>query len=218
MIALAPSLLAVGGARTGIAPANLLEVLDVNGNTYFWGSRQLAVIAVMTGVQQTFLPWLLSVPSFTFHRSLVTDSGIFKVQNLSGNTLARDFETKIRASALEGAEFVYRCWQPDAEAAWIEVHGTLTIDDTSPDEADLKGMQMLQPAQDDTPVREFCETCQNDWATAQCGSTQPTECNYSFQSCQVVERIAVVLNDYEKNWGEATANTPIKVINRDRRY
>ncbi len=32
----------------------------------------------------------------------------------------------LRAS-LEGAFVVYRLWQADAEASWIEVHGSLTV-------------------------------------------------------------------------------------------
>ena len=39
MIPYPPSLKAIGGARTGIAPVNLLDVQDVNGNCYFWSDR-----------------------------------------------------------------------------------------------------------------------------------------------------------------------------------
>lgn len=37
-----------------------------------------------------------------------TDTGSFIVQNVSGDTLARDFERIARRSAIEGALFVYR--------------------------------------------------------------------------------------------------------------
>lgn len=85
------------------------------------------------------------------------------------------------------------------------------------DTAEIKGVQLLNPAQDDTPLEIYCETCQLNWGLARCGSTQPNECLYSYQSCQVVERIMVTMNDYEKNYGETTANTPLTVINRSRR-
>lgn len=218
MITFPAPLKAVGGSRTGIAPANLLEVQDVAGNNYFWTDRTIKAPSIITSADASFVPWLLSVPSFSFHRSLATDTGAFVVQNISGNTLARDLELKLRASTLEGAMFVYRLWQPDAEAPWIEVHGTLTVDDLGVDSAQFKGAQLLNPAQDDTPLENYCETCQINWGGARCGSTQSAECSYSYQSCQVVERIMVVLNDYEKNWGESTANTPLTVINRSRRY
>lgn len=218
MITFSDTMLAVGGAHTGIAPANLLDVQDINGNNYFWADRKLVAPSIISGADETYLPWLLSVPSFTFHRSLATDMGNFVVQNLSGNTLARDFETKLRASAIEGAFFVYRCWQADAESSWIVVHGTLTVEDIGDSSVTLKGVQLLNPAQDDTPLESYCETCQLTYGGKRCGATGSKECSYSYQSCQVVERIMVALNDYEKNYGESTANTATTVTNRSRRF
>lgn len=165
-----------------------------------------------------YLPWLLEVPSFTFHRSLVTDMGSFVIQNLSGDTLSRDMEKLLRASALEGAFFVYRCWQPDAEAAWLEVHGVLSVEDVGVDTVTFKAAQLINPSQLDTPLEEYCETCQIQWAGRRCGSTQSTECSYSFPTCQVIERPMIVMNDYEKNFGETVANIVTdRVINRLRR-
>ncbi len=164
-----------------------------------------------------YKPWLLGVPEITYNRSLQTDIGSFQIQNLSGTSLSRDTSAILRKSALEGALFVYRCWQPDAQAAWIEVHGTLTVEDVPPDILRLKGVQAINPAQDDTPLEQYSETCQWNWGLARCGSTQATECLYSYQSCQVLERIAVVMNNYEKNYGETVANTPLVVINRARK-
>lgn len=168
-----------------------------------------------TGLWQ-YAPWLLSVPSFTFNRSLQTDTGAFVVQNISGDSLSRDFERLARISALEGALFVYRLWQPDAEAAWIEIHGTLTVKPVGVDTAQLQGAQLLNPSQDDTPLEIYCETCQVQWGGRRCGSTETTECLYSFETCQVIERPMMVLNDFEKNYGEAAANTAFNIINRRR--
>ncbi|MHB1794611.1 MAG: hypothetical protein ACYCPO_06555 [Acidobacteriaceae bacterium] len=162
-------------------------------------------------------PWLLSVPSFAFHRSLQTDIGSFVVQNVSGDTLSRDVERLLRASAMEGAFFVYRLWQPGAQAAWIEVHGTLSVADVGVDTMTLKAAQLLNPSQDDTPLEIYSETCQLNWGQARCGSTAPTECSYSYQTCTSLNRIMIVTNDYEKNFGEATANTAMNVINRRRK-
>jgi hypothetical protein len=217
MIPYPASMLAVGGARTGIAPVNLLDVQDINGNNYFWADRSIQCLSVITAAQATYLPWLLGVPSFTFNRSMASNTGSFILQNISGNTLARDMETKLRTSALEGAFFVYRSWQADAQASWLEVHGTLTVDGVPTDTASFRAVDIFNPAQDDTPLETYCETCQLQWGGPRCGSTQATECQYSFQSCQVVERIMVALNDYEKNYGETAANSPLTVINRSRR-
>lgn len=164
-----------------------------------------------------YAPWLLSVPSFTFHRSLQTDVGSFVLQNLSGDTLSRDFEKIMRKSALEGAIFVWRLWQPDAQAAWLEVHGTLSVSEVGVDTVQLAGAQLLNPSQDDTPLEVYCETCQLQWGGARCGSTEATECSYSYQTCQRVERIMVVTNNYEINFGETLANVSQQIINRARR-
>jgi hypothetical protein len=166
-----------------------------------------------------YIPWLIEVPQITFHRSLATDVGSFKIQNLSGDTLSRDMEKLLRRSTFEGAEFVYRLWQPDAEAAWLEVHGTLTVpgNGVSVDIVELKGSQLINPAQEDTPLENYCETCQIQWGGKRCGATGSTECQYSYQTCQVVERIMVVLNNFEKNYGEANTDSVVKVVNRRRR-
>ena len=164
-----------------------------------------------------YSPWILTVPELTFHRSAVTDLGSFVLQNLSGDTISRDFEKIMRKSALEGAFFVYRCWQPDAQASWIEVHGKLTVEDVGVDTVTLKGEPAINPAQDDSPLEEFGETCQLQWGKARCGATGATECQYSFQSCQVIERIMAAPNSFEKNYGEAIANVPTQLINRRRR-
>lgn len=165
----------------------------------------------------SYLPWLMSVPQIAFHRSMQTDFGNFVLQNVSGDTLSRDFEKLMRRATLDGAMFVYRLWQADAQASWLEVHGTLTVDDVGVDTVSLKGTQLLNPAQDDTPMFQYCETCQLQWAGPRCGATGTTECQYSYPTCQVPERILVVLNDYEKNYGESLANVAIRPINRARK-
>jgi hypothetical protein len=162
-------------------------------------------------------PWLLTVPELTFHRSSVADMGSFVLQNLSGDTISRDFEKIMRRSALEGAFCIFRSWQADAQASWIEVHGKLTVEDVGVDTVTLKGEPVINPAQDDTPLEEFAEGCQLQWGQARCGATGTTECQYSFQTCQVIERIMAAPNSFEKNYGEAAANVPTQLINRRRR-
>ena len=220
-IILADTLKTIGGARTGIAPANLLDVQTVEGDLHYWADRPVAAPYAITADGNsaigTYLPWLLSVPSISFHRSLQTDTGTFVIQNISGDSLSRDFEKIARRSALEGSLFVYRMWQPGAEAAWLEVHGNLTVEGINPETVQLQGAQLLNPSQDDTPLEIYCETCQLEWASKRCGATGDTECKYSYKTCQVVERIMVVLNNYEKNYGTTTANVATKTINRRRK-
>jgi hypothetical protein len=166
-----------------------------------------------------YKPWIVEVPQFTFHRSLITDTGEFTLQNLSGDTLSRDFEKIARRSALEGALFVYRSWQADAQAAWLEVHGTLTVPDNGigVDTVKLKATSLLNPSALTAPAEIYCETCQQViWGGPGCGATGSTECQYSFQSCQVPERFKGTMNNYEKNYGVNDANTALNVISRRR--
>lgn len=213
--------LSIGASASVTVPAGaVLLQLGVDDNKFSdnSGSFLVTLAGVSAGVTEAYLPWLLSVPSFSFHRSLQTDTGSFVLQNLSGDTLGRDFEKIARKSALEGSFFVYRCWQPDAAAAWIEVHGTLTMNPAGVDTVELKGAQLLNPSQDDTPLEIYSETCQLEWAGRRCGATGTIECLYSFQTCQVIERPMMVLNNYEKNYGEAAAVTALKMINRRRKF
>lgn len=212
---------AIGSSATLIVPEGatqlLLGINDYNLEDNAGSFSVEIVSSVQTESIVDYKPWLLSVPSFTFHRSLVTDSGSFIVQNLSGDTRSRDTEKALRASAFEGAFFVYRCWQPDAQAAWIEVHGKLKVDGVGVDTLTLKGAPAINPAEDDAPCLQFSETCQWRWSSLQCGATGSTECSYSYESCQNTDRILVVLNSYEKNFGETAANTVDQRINRRRR-
>lgn len=165
-----------------------------------------------------YTPWILSVPNITFNRSLATDTGSFILQNLSGDTLKRDFEKIARSSALEGAMFVYRYYDPATRVAWIEHHGTFSVEGVPSDTVSLKGVALTNLAAYDTPRRQIAETCQQViWGGPGCGATGSTECQYSFQTCQVPERFMGSLNNYEKNFGESLANVALKVINRQRR-
>jgi hypothetical protein len=208
------------GAKTGIAPAHLVDVEDCNGNFYFWANRKITVPCVMgvAGTATAYLPWILSVPQWKFNRSMKTDMGTITMQNISGDTLQRDFERIVRASALDGAMFVYRQWHPDAEWASMEVHGTLSVNDGDPEIVKLQCKQLLDPSADTAPAYTYSEICQWRWSSLQCGSTAALPCQQSYPTCQVLERILVITNSYEKNFGEATANVATKVVNRIRQF
>ena len=192
-------------------------IYHLPAGAFLGGGGSLSPINVAPGFGP-YLPWIMSVPQLKFNRSLQTDFGKFVLQNLSGDTLSRDFEKIMRRSALEGAFFIYRLWQPDVRVSWIEMHGTFTVDDVGVDTVSLKGAQLLNPAQENTPLEIYSETCQLQWGGRRCGAGGATECQYSYQSCQVVERIMVALNDFEKNYGEATASLAVNPVNRRRKF
>lgn len=201
----------LGSARVYFVGYRIVYSIWSGGNL----SREFPGVAAYGS--EPYIPWLLSVPNFTFNRSLMSDIGEFVIQNLSGDTLSRDFERIVRRSTLEGAMFVYRSWQADAESPWLEVHGTLSVNEIGADTAKLKAGPLIDTAQTDTPLESYCETCQFDWGGVRCGATGTTECSYNFQSCQVPRRFKGVLNHYEKNYGEAFANTAFNMINRRRK-
>ena len=217
MITYPQPLLQAGGAKTGIAPVNLLDVLTVAGQTYYWADRKINVLSSISATPQAYLPWIDSVGDIKCYRSLQTATATFTMQNVSGDSLQRDFERIMRQATLEGAFFIYRMWQNDAQAAWFEMHGTLTVTDVTDTEVRLKGSSLLDASETDGLPWNYSETCQLEWASARCGSTQPTPCQNSFPSCQVVERFVGITNSFETNWGEATATVSSYAINRRRK-
>jgi hypothetical protein len=228
MIQYPPSLLQIGGAHTGIAPANLLDIQTVEGSVYYWCDRGsdprpflapcvIPPVGGNAGDVVSYKPWILSVGAWKFFRSLQSTTGSFIVQNVSGDSMKRDVEVILRASAMEGALAVYRMWESAEQAARLEVHCTITADEITETELSLKATDLLNASQGDTPAETYSETCQLVWASNRCGATGSVECQYSFQSCQVVERFMGIMNSYEKNYGEAITSMPPTLINRRRK-
>jgi hypothetical protein len=208
-------------ARSGIAPALLLDVQTPSGDTHYWSDRPLRnmtpVIPPATGGPLVnYVPWLLGSGTLTYNRSTVTDTGSLTVQNVSGNVLQRDFEKIARRSTLEGSLFVFRYYQVDLAWAWIEQHGTLSCGEAGTFVP--LNLQQLFAGSDDTPNQQVSETCQLMWAAGRCPSTQATECLYTYASCQVIERFVGIQTAFETNNPAAAANLATQVINRNRAW
>lgn len=222
MIVYPAPLLSVGGAKSGLAPVNLLDVQTLAGNIYYWADRAIhnipaAITSDGNPATVSYLPWGESVGEIQCFRSLQTDVFTMSIQNISGDSMQRDMERIMRSSAIEGALFVYRMWQADAGAAWHEMHGTLTMPESDDREVQLKGSGLLDAAETDGVPFVYSETCQLEWASARCGATGSIPCQNSFQSCQVVERFTGILNSFETNYGETTAVVSSYAINRRRK-
>lgn len=209
-----------GGSRSRVVPVSLLDVQTVDGFIYYWSDRTLnGMPAAITadGSQQlvSYQPWLMSAPTFTFYRTMQTDVGSFAIQNVSGDTISREFEQATRRSTLEGAMFIYRYWDVAGEFAWLEVHGTLTVKNTPTLIGEI-GTTQLFAGQDDTPAGTYSESCQIVWGQKRCGATGDTECLYSYRTCQVIEHYVGILNNFEKNFTETIAAVPLQTVNRRR--
>jgi hypothetical protein len=210
------------GAHGAIAGVHLLDVRDINGNVYYWASRKTSapsvIVAAGGSASNAYKPWILNVGKWTFNASMETDSGSLTLQNLSGDTLQRDFEKIARATVLKGAFAVYRYWHAAAEWASIEVHGSVSVDDRNPAEVKLTMKQLPDTNSDIAPASTYGEICPWRWGSDQCGSTAATPCKQTFLTCQVVERPLIVLNSYEQNFGETAANVSVKQQNRIRQF
>ncbi len=211
-----------GYASGGIAPALLLDVQTPSGDMHYWADRALANIPSGFAIPGTlapavtYLPWLLGSGSFSFNRSLVTDTMTLTMQNISGDVLQTDFERIVRKSTLEGSIFVFRYYAVDLAWAWITMQGTLSVGETR-GTLTLNGSQLLQ-GQDDTPVQQVSESCQLIWAQPRCGATGSTECNYTYASCQVTERFVGISTSFETANPESVANVPVTPVNRKRAW
>lgn len=220
MIAYPSDRSAAAGSRSRMVPASLLDVQTVDGLLYYWSDRALAqmpaaITADNNPANVDYQPWLMSAPTFTFYRSMQTDIGSFTLQNVSGDSLAREFERTTRRSALEGALFIYRYWDVGGEFAYFEVHGTLSVKN-APQRLVEIGTTQLFSGSDDTPAGTYSESCQLVWGEKRCGATGPVECLYSYRTCQVTDHYVGILNNYEKNFSETIAAVPTQVINRRR--
>ena len=170
MIDFPASLLAGGGARTGIAPVNLLDVQLLSGDIYYWADRAINNIpAVITAsgapASVNYLPWINSMGEIRLYRSLRASTCGFVIQNVSGDSMQRDFERIARKSALEGAFFVLRIWQPGAAASYLRMDGTLTV--TGVDEetgVSIKGQSLPLDVEADALTMSYSENCQLEWA------------------------------------------------------
>ncbi len=202
--------------------AHLFDIQTVDGDLYYWSDRPLSEIpAAITADNEpanvAYTAWITQPPTFTRNRTLASDTGSFQVANVFGDTLATQLERTLRKSAFEGAMFVYRWWAVAAEMADLEVHGTLTVGGVKKPNVTISAVSSFDGSNRNAPEWQFSESCQLTWGLKRCGSTQPTECLYSLQSCQVIERIVSISSTYyDKNMADAVSAVQSVQVNRRR--
>jgi hypothetical protein len=106
----------------------------------------------------------------------------------------------------------------DLAYPWIEQHGTLSLNSAPRFGNATLSLVQLNQGQDDTPEQTLSETCQLDWGEKRCGATGPTECLYSYASCQVPPHYVGIQTAFETNNPEAPAQLPQRPINRSRAW
>jgi hypothetical protein len=231
------ALTTIAGARGGIAPIMLLDVVTHAGYSYHWASRPIASAsaigapAVFTGNpppwnaqhlmipsgswDDTYLPWLLSAGPFHLSRSTQTDIGNFTVQNVSGDTLQRDVSAMFMGDAFENALFAFREWNLEAQLAEFEFHGTLSLTNLTEVMAEFAATQIFDMNNDEA-ADVYSEICAWRYASAACGDTSGNPCLHSWPTCRIPPRFHAVLNIMPSTMipSDATISTRLVVRRR----
>jgi len=111
------------------SPQIAVHLLDLelhDGTRHYWSSHEIVAPRRLPNdaAAQQYKGWLAEpFPTFNFTRSLRSDYGEIRVQNVSGNTIDREVDALMRANAWRGAYAVYRRFYVPADAASFEVHG-----------------------------------------------------------------------------------------------
>lgn len=196
------------GLTSRLAPAMLLDILTVNGNTYFWASHEIdwdqfqppsgddplsfhhQFPALLADGPVSYQPYIVSAGPFTLTRSLRTDGGEIVVQNLSGNTVERDVLKALRADEFEGALAIFRVWD-FITGTRFEFHGTLRLQSALPTQISFQLTQLLDATLQDIPQRAYSDRCTWIYKTDVCGSTGTAEsCPKSAPACKDPRRAA----------------------------
>lgn len=211
-------------ARTGVAPALLLDIQTPSGDLHYFSDRALSNVQCAIGAAGlpgnpelvSYLPWLMGEASLRFYRSLQTDTASVTLQNVSGDVLTRDFERIARRSVLEGSLYVLRYYAVDIGWSLFEMHGTISLGEQG-NTVQLNLTQLLAGS-DDTPAQQVSETCQLVWGQARCGAVGNVECLYTYQSCQVTNHFTGIQTAFEINNPESVAALATTTINRARAW
>jgi len=155
--------------RGGISRIHLIDVQRSDGTNYFWSTHEGQFLSRLTGITQTYKPWVKVPPSIKMTRSLQADAGQFTIQNLSGNTIDREVAALFKAGEFEGSYVVYRPWLIPLDAAPFEFHGFITEQNIGLEEVTMQILQLFQP--NELPVYDQRQTRDCHWrfTSAQCG-------------------------------------------------
>ncbi len=150
---------------------HLFDVQRGDGTNYFWSDFEGQFLSRLTGAQQLYKPWIAQPPTIKMTRSLISDGGDFRLQNLSGNTIDREVAALFKAGEFIGAYVIYRPWFLPLDGAPFEFHGFLKEPNVEPEIVSIRTLQLFQP---------------NEIST--CDLTQTRDCNFRFNSPQCGHR------------------------------
>ncbi len=224
-------LVQIVGARSGVAPVCLLDVVRTNGDAFHWANAAITAPNVYDGnvpawaaLQANapanwhtfYYPWLLLADGFHFYRSMQADTAEFLVQNISGNSLQRDTSQLLRAASFEGALFACRVWNPQLQQASFECHGRLTVINANETTCQFGSVPLFDSSSYDGNPYEYSESCQWNYGEPGCGDTTATPCSNSYTTCRQPKRFFGVLNTFQVNLQPSVANISTSSVERRR--
>lgn len=178
--------------RSARMPNILLDIeLADNATRFYWGMEGGSFpMRLGPGGNAQYLPYVKSFGPYRFSRSLRTDSGDVKIQNISGNSIVRDVANILSLNEFDGALFVARYWRPLSQTVDLEIHGKLSEPVPAETEVAFRLLQLFDANQQSVPKRGPGPNCSLHYLSPQCGSVSglPT-CDLLFSSC--VTRAAV---------------------------
>jgi phage-related protein len=171
----------------------LLDLETIDGTIYYWSDAAGNFpVALGAGPNADYSPWLMSAGPVTRSRALDTDAGDIVVQNLSGNTLARDLASAIANHEFEGSLAVLRFWNPATQAVEYEQHGSLSEQAPDEQQATFRLLQLMDSSMFAVPADDYAELCSWRFKSPQCGSTgDATVCDKRYATCADVHHAAV---------------------------
>jgi hypothetical protein len=221
----------------GVAPLRLLDVLDIQGNSYHWASQPIAsaaalgIVPVFTGTtpywnnhlrvanwDDTYLNWLVSDGPWHLSRSTQANTGNVVIQNMSGNSLQRSMNQLIIRTAFEGALFAFREWNKEAGRLEFGMRGHLSIVDVSEASAEFLAESLFNGS-DYQALDIVSETCRWRYGSTACGDTSDNPCKNTFTTCRLVnkERFSAFINNYVDLQTFSPTTASMRDVNRARK-
>lgn len=148
---------------------HLFEIERSDGQRFFWATHEISVVSLMTGASQQFSPWIEEIGDYTRTRSVRTDAGEFKVQNLSGNTIERDVAKAVRAATFEGAYVIVRRHYVPHDADAFTLHGRLRLVEVNERSATFRMTQLFALSELQTHESRMTRPCRFTYNSAACG-------------------------------------------------
>jgi hypothetical protein len=170
------------GAREHV---KLLDVQLRDGSLYYFSDfNGNFPMKLGAGGNVQYKPWIKKAGPFRVTRTTSTDAGTVTFQNISGNTIDRDFAKLLNNGEFEGALVVYREWNLLLAVTEWEFHGSVSEPGSDMIEGSFRLLQLCDPNGYDVPLDTYSDKCTLRYKGPLCGSVSGlATCDKLFASC-----------------------------------